>query len=118
APAWSVAGDLAGLHQLFESAQPFSHTLRRLMAEQPRDGGADFSGRRVVLHPQADDGAAVAGRGGEMNRAGADEIARFDRAPGDQLRRSLVDDLGRPLDAIAFRPAGDPTRSSIADLFH
>src|SRR4051812_15400299 len=109
-------GNLAGFHQLFEPPEVFTDRLRRLVAEQPRDGRTGLAARRIILKADADFSAAAAGGRFEMDGSGADDRRAGQRAPSDQLAGYLVVDLGLPLHRSAAGRLRDPVRAPRIDL--
>jgi len=70
---------------------------------------------RVVVKADVDLGAPVAGRRDEPGASGVVDLRPVDGTPGDQTVRTILDDLGVPLDVGPRRPLGLPVRMSVED---
>src|SRR5215207_7808248 len=108
---------LAQLDDLLEAAQVDLHLRARVFAEELREERARRAARRAVVEPDVDDRAAPADRRLEAHRARGLDLRPFERAPRDQLVRTVFGDLGVPLDAAARR-LRDPVRAPLAGHRH
>src|SRR5687767_83001 len=115
-PATGAAGltlrrrDLAGFHELLESAEVFLDLLPRLAAEELGDGKPDASGGGDVVDHDAHFRALPAGPGEEADGAGVVHAGAFERSPGDQLVLLFVDNLRIPFDRCPARCFHLPVR--------
>src|SRR4051812_35671877 len=107
--------DLASLDHLLEAPQVVGDLLARLPAKQGSDRRPNRPERRVIAQVDAYQRPATARRSLEAHRAGGLNLRPWQRAPGDQLIRAVLDDLGVPLEALPARAACLPVGPTTVD---